>query len=345
MNTTRRLPDFSAFPRHTLLDGPTPIRPLDRLNALHRKAWRGARIHVKRDDLNVIGGGGNKLRKLEFLLGEALADGADTVVTVGARQSNHARLTAAAAARAGLRCELVLTRTVPREDADYADNGNIVLDAIFGARVHDLPAGANALDFAHSRAAALRAQGRRVSVFPTGGSSPTGCLGYAACAAEILTQGAASGVAFERIVVPNGSGGTHAGLAAGLAASGADPRQALGYTVFAPAEQARATTLAQARATLEMLSPGATLSAPDIDIDGAHLGPDYGVPTAAMVAAVHALARAEALLTDPVYGGKALAGLFHDLAAARFAPDADILFIMTGGIPGLYAYREVFRAQ
>ncbi|RYE97828.1 MAG: pyridoxal-phosphate dependent enzyme, partial [Oxalobacteraceae bacterium] len=137
---------FTAFARERLLDAPTPIQHLARLsNSL------GVDIHVKRDDLTGLGGGGNKLRKLEFLLGEALAQGADTVITVGALQSNHARLTAAVAARAGLQCELVLTRSAARDDEDYRHNGNVLLDRLFGARVHALPAGADGAAFAAAR--------------------------------------------------------------------------------------------------------------------------------------------------------------------------------------------------
>jgi L-cysteate sulfo-lyase len=211
--------DLSRFPRHALLEGPTPIQHLARLSA----RLGGADIYVKREDLTGLGCGGNKLRKLEFLIGEALARGADTIITVGARQSNHARLTAAAAARVGLQCELVLTRTVPRSDHDYMENGNVLLDALFDARVHDLPGTANAQRFAEERANELLAQGRNVYVCPLGGSSPIGCLGYADCAAEIVAESHAQNVAFDRIVVPNGSGGMHAGLVAGFVALGLDP--------------------------------------------------------------------------------------------------------------------------
>src|SRR5580698_6334365 len=163
---TLRATDLARFPKTQLRDGPSPIVALSRLS----QHLGGAEIYVKREDVDGLGGGGNKLRKLEFLIGEAQAAGADTIITVGGRQSNHARLTAAAAARAGMKCELVLARLVPIDDDDYVNNGNVVLDLLFGAVIHDIPGNVSALDFAEERAAQLRSQGRRVYVCPLGGS-------------------------------------------------------------------------------------------------------------------------------------------------------------------------------
>jgi D-cysteine desulfhydrase len=330
--------DLSKHARHPLLEGPTPIQRLPRLS----HEYGGVNIYVKRDDLNGLGGGGNKLRKLEFLIGEALAMGADTVITVGARQSNHARLTAAAAARVGLQCELVLTRAVPRDDREYLENGNILLDDLLGARVHDLPGTANALAFAQARADELRGQGRKVYVCPLGGSSPAGCLGYAACAAEILAQAHAQGLRFARIVVPNGSGGMHAGLAAGFAALGVDPGIVFAYTVLAKAEQAHATTLDKASKALALIDPALRIEGRSIVIDESQLGDGYGIPTDAMREAVRLMASKEGLLLDPVYSGKAFAGLLHAARSGQHAPGENVLFLMTGGLPGLFAYRSAF---
>ncbi|CAB3770151.1 D-cysteine desulfhydrase family protein [Paraburkholderia humisilvae] len=330
--------NLSTFPRHALLEGPTPIQPLSRLSA----RLGGASIYVKRDDLNGLGGGGNKLRKLEFLIGEALATGADTIITVGARQSNHARLTAAAAARMGLKCELVLTRTVPRFDSDYLENGNILLDALFDVRVHDLSGSANALQFAEDRASELRAQGRKVYVCPLGGSSAVGCLGYADCAAEILAQSTQAGLSFDRIVVPNGSGGMQAGLLAGFAALGVKTPVIAAYTVLGDAERARSITLDKANQTVRLINENLHVEADAISIDGEQLGPGYGIPTDGMREAVRLLASTEGLLLDPVYGGKAFAGLVKDVTSGKYAAGENILFIMTGGLPGLFAYRSEF---
>ena len=334
--------DLSPFPRIPLLGGPTPIQPLDGLARHLGDALNGVRLFVKRDDLGPVGGGGNKLRKLEFLLGQARADGADTVITVGALQSNHARLTAAAAARCGFACELFLTRSVPREDSDYIGNGNRLLHELFGATVHLLAGDADSFEAAQARAEALRAEGRRVAVFPSGGSSTVGCLGYAACAAEIVDQSRQMGIDFADIVVPNGSHGTHAGLVAGLKAMGRDPTLVKAHTVLAPVEAAQAGTLETARASLALLAPDATLSPDDIRIEGNARGEGYGLPTAGMREAVDLMARTEGLLLDPVYSGKAFAGLLADIRSGRYRAGDAVLFVMTGGVPGLFAYRSEF---
>jgi D-cysteine desulfhydrase len=319
--------DLSAFPRFPLLPGPTPIEPLDRLS----RALGGVRLFVKRDDVSGIGGGGNKLRKLEFLLGEALAQGAETVITVGARQSNHARLTAAASARAGLKCELVLPRVVPRSDGDYLHNGNIVLDGLFGATIHDLAGDADIPSFVASRMTA------KTYFAPVGGSNAVGCLGYVGCAAEI----AASGMDFANVVVANGSSGTHGGLAAGFAALDQPAAIVKSYAVYYDAEKTRAVTLEKANDTLALLGKP-RLAEADIVVDGNHRGAGYGIPTPGMVAAVRCVARAEGILLDPVYSGKAFAGLLHDIAAGRYRKGDNVLFVMTGGMPGLFAYRAAF---
>lgn len=330
------------FERVPLLDGPTPIQRLERLERALGPGGRGVRLYAKRDDLTGIGGGGNKLRKLEFLLGEALAQGCDTFITTGAVQSNHARLSAAAAARTGLACELMLRRAVARDDEDYRRNGNILLDNLFGATVHELPGDADGLAAAEARAEELGQSGRRAYVVGAGGSSPVGCLGYADCAGEVLAQEQALGTRFARILVANGSSGTHAGLAAGFAAAGDDPRRVLSFAVLAPAEDSRRQTLALARETLMLLDRRAGLDDDAIAVDGGSLGEGYGIPTEEMLEAVRLLARSEGLLLDPVYSGKAFAGLLRLLREGAFAAGDAVLFVMTGGTPGLFAYRSVF---
>ena len=332
--------DSIRVPQYRLLDGATPIHALPRLSA----HLGGANIYLKRDDLGSVGGGGNKLRKLELLIGEALQAGADTVITVGARQSNHARLTAAAAARAGMRCEVVLVRSVPREDADYTESGNVLLDSLFDARVHDLPASADAMAYAIARADELHAAGRQVYVCPFGGSSPIGCVAYAACAAEIAQQFKVLGLHFDRIVVPNGSGGTHAGLVAGFAALGNGTIEIDAYTVYAPAADAHRITLDKARQTARIINFQGEISPDAVRVDSSQLGPGYGLSTDSMRGAVRLLASHEGLLLDPVYSGKAFAGLIEGVTSGRYASDKNILFVMTGGLPGLFAYRREFQA-
>jgi L-cysteate sulfo-lyase len=327
-----------------MIEHPTPIQRFTRLeHAVGRTDCPP--IYVKRDDLMGIGGGGNKLRKLEFLIGEALAQGCDTFITTGARQSNHARLSAAAAARAGLACELVLTDTVARDDETYRYNGNVLLDDLFGATVLRRPAATDALALARERKAQLSAGGRRAYVVGAGGSSPLGCLGYAVCAAEIMAQEQAMGFTFSRIVVPNGSSGTHAGLAAGLKAWSDRADRVQSFSVLAPIEKARETTLQLATQTLALLDPDGAFDMSEILVSGDQLGEGYGVPTAAMFEAVQLVARTEGLLLDPVYGGKAFAGVLAAIRTQAWHGSEPVLFVMTGGLPGLFAYEPAFRSN
>ncbi|WP_152997639.1 pyridoxal-phosphate dependent enzyme [Methylobacterium sp. GXS13] len=337
--------DLARFPRLPFLAQPTPIEPLDRLMRHLGAALNGVRIFVKRDDVAGIGLGGNKLRKLEYLLGAAKAEGADTAITVGAIQSNHARLTAAASAQAGLACELFLTRSVPRQDPDYTGNGNRLLDDVFGATVHELPGEADSLAAAEARAAEVKAEGRRAYVFPSGGSSPTGCLGYANAASEILTQAEAMNVTFTQIVTANGSAGTHAGLVVGLAAMDIDPVLAKSFAVLAEEGRARAEVLEKANATLALIGAERRVSLQDINLDGRHRGPGYGIPTEGMLEAVRLMARTEGKLLDPVYSGKAFAGLLHDVRAGLYSSGSSVLFLMTGGTPGVFAYKETLAGR
>lgn len=333
---TSGLDQFVRFP---LLEGPTPIQRLSRLEEVLGEATGGARLFIKRDDLTGVGGGGNKLRKLELLIGDALARGCDTFITTGGLQSNHARQAAAASARAGLACELMLTDVVPRHDDAYQHNGNLLLDDLLGATVHRLPGDADALAAAEERARELDREGCHAYVVGSGGSSPLGCLGYARCVAEIREQERQHALTFAAIAVANGSSGTHAGLAGGMAAAGDDPRRVLSWTVLAPLVEARQTTLQLTKATLELMNPEMSLPEEAIMVDGSQRGEGYGIPTAATLDALRRLARSEGLLLDPVYSGKAFAG-FLERARSGVWRDQDVLFIMTGGTPGLFAYRD-----
>jgi D-cysteine desulfhydrase len=330
---------LAAYPRVALLEGPTPIQKLSRLSRLPE--LHGCNLYVKRDDLTGLGGGGNKLRKLEFLLGEALAEGADTLVTWGGFQSNHARLTAAVAAHHGLACGLILTPSAVRSDDDFCHNGNVLLDGLFGAKVHRLARGLMPDGYAVELLDMLKIQGKKPFVMPLGGSSPRGSLGYAACAAEILRQADALAVQFERIIVPNGSAGTHSGLLAGVSLARSST-EIIGYSVLATEEQATATTLEKTRQTLQLLDPSTILLENAISVDGSQRGDAYGAPTEAMLEAVRLLASYEGLLTDPVYGGKAFAGLLAAVRRGDYTAGSNLLFVMTGGLPGLFAYRSAF---
>ncbi len=244
---------LSAFTRTDLMQGPTPIQRARRLERFLGLDIRGIGLFLKRDDHMSLGGGGNKLRKLEFHLGAAQAAAVDTVITVGGVQSNHARLTAAACANLDLACELILTRSVPKADTDYELNGNVLLDQLFGAQLQVLAAGTDALAKAEDRATQLREMGRKVLVIPMGGSTPLGSLGYARCAGEIARQETELGVAFNQVVVPNGSAGTHAGLAAGFHVLGRGTSLVKSYSVLSDRHLSAIRTLSLTEDTLALL--------------------------------------------------------------------------------------------
>ncbi|EJL92382.1 1-aminocyclopropane-1-carboxylate deaminase [Herbaspirillum sp. CF444] len=332
---------LASLPRVRLVDGATPIH---RLKELTRQIpYAGdVNVFVKRDDLMALGGGGNKLRKLEFLLGAARAEGADTIVTIGGLQSNHARLTAAAAARVGLHCEIILGRQVPKTNDEYEHGGNVFLNKLFGARVEVAQAGIAPLERARERMAELAKSGRRPYLVPTGGSTAIGSLGYVSCLYEILEQQEQLSVQFDHIVVANGSSGTHAGLTAGLRSAGKSPRIVQAFTTLFDDGASRKTTAALAEAALGILGQQASMPEDDILVDGSQRGPGYGIPTEDMKNAVLALARSEGILLDPVYSGKAFAGMLSYIREGKFKPGANVLFIMTGGTPSIYAYRDAF---
>lgn len=300
------------------------------------------RLYVKRDDLMGLGGGGNKLRKLEFLLGDANSQGCDTFITVGGLQSNHARLSAAAAAHIGMACELILTQVVPRSDEAYRNNGNILLDEIFGAKIHLLSGAKNALEFANERVKVLKSEGRRPYLVGSGGSSPVGCLGYASCAVEIMEQQQEIEGGFAEIIVPNGSSGTHAGLAVGFALVGMNTARITSYAVLNLADETKYRTHELTKATLALLDPTKSIDSDAIHVRGDQLGEGYGLPTSAMLKAVRTMGRTEGLLLDPVYSGKAFAGVLAAVRSGAYRPGEAILFLMTGGVPGLFAYQPAF---
>jgi D-cysteine desulfhydrase family pyridoxal phosphate-dependent enzyme len=319
---------------------PTPLEPLDRL-AQH---LGGPSLLVKRDDCTGLALGGNKTRKLEFLMGDALAQGADTVITAGGVQSNHVRQTAAAAARLGLHAELVLTRIVPWDAADYEKTGNILLDRLLGARVRLYSGTADRATAMAEVAEEARARGRRPYIIPTGGSNPVGALGYAACAQELAAQARDLDLDFDYLVHASSSGGTQAGLALGLAAIG-HPARVVGIDVDADPENLRETVRRLAEATAEHLGLGGVLTGDAVTLEAGYAGRAYGLPTEEMHDAVALLARLEGLLLDPVYTGKAMAGLIGLIRQGRFKAGERIVFLHSGGAPALFAYRSVFQAE
>ena len=327
---------LARFPRLPFAHLPTPLEPLERLS----RELGGPTIYVKRDDCTGLAVGGNKTRKLEFLLADALAHGADTVITAGGIQSNHVRQTAAAAARLGLECELVLTRIVPWNAPDYEETGNVQLDRLFGAKLHLHPAGTDRNAAMDEIAGWVHARGGRPYVIPVGGSNAVGALGYVACAQELENQANDLGIEIDYVVHASSSGGTQAGLVSGFRAINSDTR-VIGIDVDADTEAVAADVARLAKAMADLLGLAGDI-ADHVVVKGGYAGDSYGVPTAGMIDAVTRLARGEGLVLDPVYTGKAMAGLIDLAANAGFEPSDTVVFLHTGGTPALFAYRTAF---
>jgi D-cysteine desulfhydrase family pyridoxal phosphate-dependent enzyme len=321
---------LEPFPRVDLGHWPTPLEPCRRL----QEDRGGPLIWLKRDDCSGLAFGGNKTRKLEFLLGEALARKASGVVTFGAIQSNHARQTAAACAHVGLPCDLVLTDAVDRPTDIYRSGGNRLLDDILGATVHLVADN----DAALMRAGELaEADPGRYFIDP-GGSSPTGALGYVAAALELTAQLGVAGLRPRELVVASSTGGTAAGLVVGLIAAGIDlPVTAV--AVYADAAHTAGSIERLVGDTADLLSLDSS-AAGAWRVDDRALGEGYGIETAGSHAAVLELARTEGVLLDPVYTAKAFASLLA--RTGDLDPGVDVVFLHTGGQPGVFAYADAF---
>jgi L-cysteate sulfo-lyase len=337
-NLTRALGQMN---RVRLIHTPTPVQRLKNIEYDFRASLGSTRIFVKRDDHMALGGGGNKLRKLEFLLADAIASSADTIITTGGFQSNHARLTAAACAALGLRCELVMRPAVVRENEEHQYGGNILLDQLFGAAVIRIPVVADANSAMEAQAEMHRSMRRRPYVIPAGGSNALGALGYASAALELLAQQSEYAFQVSQIFLANGGSGTHAGLAAGMVAMGRPANIIRSFAVIGEEAAVQAATAAKAAAALDLIGLNLQINLADIRVDGSFRGPAYGSPTAPMVEAVGLLARREGLLLDPVYSGKAFAGLLALIRGNRLRDAGDVVFLMTGGVHTLFGYRDI----
>lgn len=326
---------LSRFPRVTLAHLPTPLEYLPRLTT----HLGGPKIYVKRDDCTGLGTGGNKTRKLEFLMADALEKGATAVITQGAVQSNHARQTAAAAAKLGLKCELVLEERVAQATDTYLESGNVLLDRLFGAGLRNVAAGTDMDAAMEAVAAELKRDGETPYIIPGGGSNPVGALGYVDCALELIAQANRERIVLDHVVHASGSAGTQAGLVVGLKASHAEvPLLGIGVNAGREIQEQRVFDLALSTAEL-VGAPGA-VTRKDVIANCDYVGGGYGVTTEAMNEAVLLLARLEGLLFDPVYSGKALAGMIDLIGQRFFDAAASIVFIHTGGSAGLFAYGD-----
>jgi len=328
---------LARFPRVRLCHAPTPLEPMERLS----RELGGPTLWVKRDDCTGLATGGNKTRKLDFLIGEALARGADCVVTQGAVQSNHVRQTAAAAARSGLGCVVLLERRVPQVAGDYERTGNVLLDRLLGAEIRFQEGGGDMNAAAEALGRELAAEGRKPYVIPGGGSNPTGALGYVSCALELLAQANDLGLRIDHVVHATGSAGTQAGLVAGLVGTSSGI-PVLGISVRQPREQQERAVHALAQRTAEHAGIAGGIPREAVVADGDWVGPGYGQPTPEMVEAICLLARTEGLLLDPVYSGKGMAGLIGLVRRGRFRAGENVVFLHTGGAAALFAYQDLF---
>lgn len=326
---------IDTVPRVALGFLPTPLVPLDRLSA----ELGGPRLWMKRDDCTGLATGGNKTRKLEYLLAAARDHGADVVITHGAVQSNHARQTAAACAATGLECHLVLARKVGWPHPAYERGGNVQLDRLLGANLHLIEL-TDAATRGKALIAELRAAGRTPYVIPVGGSNAIGALGYVRCAREILEQCQARDLPLTDIVHASASAGTQAGLAAGLADE--ESVSVHGIDVSGPGPVPLDQAVWEiADEVLQTHQPTATLSRDRIRVDRRFVGTGYGIPTDATLEAIRLLGRTEGVLVDPVYTGKALGGLMHMIRSGELDHAADVVFIHTGGVASLPVYDDV----
>lgn len=327
--------NLASFSRRRYTKGHTPVEHLTHLSAL----LGGPEIYIKRDDQLGLAGGGNKTRKLEFLIADALAQGADTVITTGAVQSNHCRLTLAAAVKEGLRCCLILEERVPNSYDKDALGNNFLFKLLGAESVEVVPAGTDLASAMSALAERITKQGGTPYVIPGGGSNPLGALGYVSCAQEVESQAFDLGLPFDKIVCSSGSGGTHAGLVAGLHST-APSTPVIGISVRAKNEDQVPKIHSLANETLALLGEEANIPENKITVLDNYVGPGYSLPTPEMTEAIQMFARTEAILLDPVYTGKTAAGLIGEIRAGNIGRNERVLFVHTGGSPALYAYPE-----
>lgn len=328
---------LSRFPRLHFAHLSTPLEPMTSLS----KHLGGPTLWIKRDDCTGLAGGGNKTRKLEFLMGDAIEKGADTIITQGATQSNHARQTAAIATKMGMACHLLLEDRTGSKTDDYNFNGNVLLDQLFGASLTKFPADTDMNKAMEALAEKLRAEGKKPYIIPGGGSNPIGALGYVNAAIETLTQANNMGLKIDRVVHATGSAGTQAGLVTGFVATNS-LIPVLGIGVRAPKELQEANVFRLAEKTAEYLSIPGIVKREHVVANCDYVGAGYGIPTAGGIEAIELFARHESILLDPVYSAKGAAGLIDLVRKGHFEKDDNIVFVHTGGSQALFGYREAF---
>ena len=326
---------LARFPRVKLCHAPTPLEFMPRLTA----HLGGPQLWIKRDDCTGVATGGNKNRKLEFLLGEALEQGATHLVTQGAVQSNHVRQTAAVAAKLGLKCTALLEHRIKTNDPDYLDSGNVLLDRMMGLIIEYREPGLDMNAEAEAYGETLRAAGEKVYVIPGGGSNATGALGYAHVALEVMSQANDIGLRIDQFVHATGSAGTQAGLGVGFEALNSGiPVLGIGVRNPRDRQEANVHKLCEATAAKLGLTGGIRREAVVANCD--YVGDGYGIPTEGMGEALMLCARLEGLFLDPVYSGKGMAGLIDLIRKGHYRKDENIVFLHTGGQVGLFGYKD-----
>ncbi len=329
--------NLAKFPRVHLAHLPTPLEYMPRLS----EALGGPEIWIKRDDCTGLSTGGNKTRKLEFLMAEAQAQGADMVMTQGATQSNHARQTSAAAAKLGMDCHILLEDRTGYNYDNYKHNGNVLLDHLHGATMEHRGPDLDMHAEMEAVADKFRAEGRNVYVIPGGGSNATGALGYVNCALEMLNQFVTTGLNVDHIVHATGSAGTQAGLITGLRAMNANI-PLLGIGVRAPKAKQEENVYNLAVKTAEKLGCPGVVAREDVVANTDYVGPGYGMPAEDTLEAIDIFAKHEAILLDPVYSAKGGAGLIDLIRKGHFKKGEKVVFLHTGGAIGLTGYRHLF---
>jgi D-cysteine desulfhydrase len=325
--------DLARFPRRRYTLSPTPLEFMPNFT----RALGGPQVWIKRDDMLGLNPGGNKTRKLEFLIADALAKGADTLITCGAPQSNHCRITLAAAVREGLKCRFVIEERVPGSYQPDASGNHFMFRLMGVESLAVVPAGSNMREAMQRAADEASAAGRTPYIIPGGGSNALGGLGYVACAQELQQQFFEQGVRIDQVVVGSGSSGTHGGLLAGFLGNRINiPIVGIGVSRD-PADQ-DPLVHAEAQAVVDLLGLDMTVPREAVLSFGEYWRPKYSVPNAKMVEAVQMLARTEGILLDPVYTGKVMAGLIGLSRNGYFKPSDNVLFLHTGGATSLHAY-------
>jgi L-cysteate sulfo-lyase len=330
---------LAKFPRVRLGHMHTPLEAMPNLT----KMLGGPNLYIKRDDCTGLASGGNKTRKLEFLMADALAKGADTVITQGAIQSNHARQTAAAAAKLGMKCRILLENRTGSEKLDYCNSGNVLMDHILGAPTQ-VYAGGTDMNAAMAKVAdEISATGGKPYIIVGGGSNAIGALGYVNCAVELVAQANDMGLRIDHLVHATGSAGTQAGLVAGLEGSRSQiPVLGIGVRAARPLQEENVYKLACA--TADLLGISGVVARDKVVANTDYVGPGYGMPTDAMIEAINLTARHEGIFLDPVYSGKGMAGLIDLVRKGHFSKTDNVVFLHTGGSVAIFGYNNLFDA-